>query len=341
MATQFIDSFDSYPNVSDSSNGLQSFWSVYNGFGNLFMSTPGRFGGQCVTAHGYTSGNNGQFTKGVTPTSTYSVGFSTRINTYIPGTINYLFHYSSCGIGIGLNSNQQYFVMQNNDPTQVLATAPNFISVGSWHYLELEVSIGSSGFVNLYVDGLLQASYSGNTGTGPNNYIGFGLFDAQDTSHSTEHSYDDVYVTDVATRYGERKVQILTVASDVAVQWTPSTGSTNYNLINTLPVPATPTTNVYAYAAGYQDLYTVTPLANSPSTVSCVQIRVCANKDNSATKTIATVIKSGSTEVIGTTYALTNSYLYYTNIYDQDPNTSGPWTKDTVNALEIGQRVIS
>ena len=338
MSTLFIDGFDCYPNVSDSSNGLQAYWSVYNGYGNLQIASPGRFGGQCVTANGYVNGNNGYFQKGVAATSTYTIGFATRMNQFITGTVDYSFQFSSANIGVGMNSNQQYYIYSGST---TLATAPNFISVGSWHYLELEVSIGSSGYANLYVDGLLQASFTGNTGSGTITSIGLGLFGAQDYQHTINHSYDDVYVSNVATRYGERRVQTQVVTSDVAVQFTPSTGSTNYNLIDTLPVPASPTANVFASVAGYQDLYTVAPLANSPSTVSCVQIRVCAAKDNSATKTIAPVMKSGSTTTVGTTYAVTNSYLYYTNIYDQNPATSSAWTKDTVNALEIGQKVIS
>ena len=337
--TQFIDGFDCYPDIDSSSNGLKAFWSVYNGFGNLSIGSPGRFGGQCITANGYINGNNGQFQKGISSTLTYTVGFATIMNQFITGTTDYVFQFSSCGIGVGMDSNQQYYIYQNSTK---LATSPLFISVGSWHYIELEVSIDpSAGFANLYVDGLLQASFTGNLGSTPCTSIGFGLFNAQDSSHTTNHSYDDVYVSNLASRYGERKVQTQVVVSDAAVQWTPSTGSTNYNLINTLPVPATPTNNVYAYQANYQDLYGVAPLANSPSTVTCVQVRVCAAKDNSATKTLAPVIKSNTTTVVGTTYALTNSYLYYTDVYDNDPDTSGPWTKDAVDALEIGQKVIS
>ena len=165
------------------------------------------------------------------------------------------------------------------------------------------------------------------------------MFEVNDGSAIQQ--YDDVYFTTSSTRLGERRVQTLVPASDVTVQWTPSTGSTNYNLVNTLPVPAAPTANVSAQIAGYQDLYTVTPLANSPSVISCVQVRVCAAKDNSATKTIAPVIKSGSTTTVGTTAAVTNSYLYYIDLYENDPNISGPWSASTVNALQIGQKVIS
>ena len=341
MAFNFIDSFDAYPNINDSSNGLQGYYSVYNQYGDMSIGT-GRFGGQCITVNGYINGNNGQFTKGIPSTNTFTVGFATRMNQFITGTTDYTFQYNTCGgnsIGVQMNANQQYQIYFNST---VLAVAPNFISVGSWHFLELEVSINSStGFANLYVDGLLQASFTGNTGNSPCTSVGWGLFNAQDYLHTTNHSYDDVYVKNVATREGERKVQALVPASDYSLQWLPSTGTTHYSLINTLPVPASPSTYVYANVATYQDLYGVTSLSNSPSVVSCVQIRTCAAKDQAETKTIATVIDSAGTIVDGTTYALTASYLYYTDIYDNDPHTGGAWNKDTVNALKIGQKVIS
>ena len=341
MSFVFLDGFDCYPNISDSSNGLQGYWSVYNQYGDMSIGT-GRFGGQCVTVNGYINGNNGQFTKGIPSTNTYALGFATRMNQFLTGTTDYAFQFSTLGsssIGIGMNSNQQYYVYFGST---TLCTSPLFISVGAWHYIELEVNIDpTAGFVNLYVDGLLQASFTGNTGSSPCTAVGWGLFNAQDYQHTTNHSYDDIYVKNVATREGERKVQTLVPASDVSIQWLPSTGSSNYNLINALPVPASPTQYVYANVVTDQDLYSVTALANSPSVVSCVQIRTCAAKDNAETKTIATVIDSAGTTSVGTTYALTSSYLYYTDIYNNNPHTGGAWNKDTVDALQIGQKVIS
>ena len=341
MSFYFIDGFDCYPNINDTSDGLQAFWSVYNQYGDMSIGT-GRFGGQCITVNGYINGNNGQFFKGITSTNTYALGFASRMNQFIPGTTDYGFQFAIIGgssIGIGMNANQQYYVYKDST---TLCTSSLFISVGSWHYIELEVNLNSStGFVNLYVDGLLQASFTGDTGNTPCTSLGWGLYNAQDYLHTTNHSFDDVYVKNVATREGERKVQTLVPASDYAVQWTPSSGSTNYNLVNSLPVPPTTANNVSTITVGYQDLYNVTALANSPSIVSTVQIRVVGSKDAASPKQIATVIQSGSTTTVGTTYAITNSPLYYTDIYDNDPNISGAWTKDTVNALKIGQKVIA
>lgn len=338
MSILFIDGFDAYPDIDSSSNGLQASWILSNV--NMELVT-GRFDGQAVQCNA--PGTYGAyFYKPLdTPTTTVAMGFAAELAEWNVGQQPYqIMNVSNSGtafVGIGYNSNQKAFIWIGSAASPV-ATMAGTITPGSWHYYELEVTIGSVATMNLYIDGILVCTYTGNTGTGSVNRVQMGM---PEYGNYSTWNFDDVYCKNVATREGERRVQTLVPASDASVQWHPSTGSANYSLINTLPVPASPTTYVYANTASAQDLYTVTPLVGNPTAISCVQVKPCINKNDSGTKTIQAILKSGTTTVNGVTAALSADFLYYPALFENDPNTSSAWTTTTVNNVEIGQKVIT
>lgn len=340
MTILLFDGFDIYPNIDSTSNGLQASWAI----SNVNMSiVAGRFGGQAISCNA--PGSYGAyFYKGISATSTATGAFAANLTAWTVSQSDYqIMNFMGDGnqlCGIGYTASQNLYLWVSSSTTGKVATSTITITPDSWHYYELEVNIGSSGSINLYVDGLLAITYSGNTGTTNIDRITYGM---PNYGNYATWAYDDVYCTDSATRLGERRVQPLVPASDGTVSWTPSAGSTNYNCVDSLPAPAqgSQTAWVYTSTVGDQDLYNVTPLDGSPTAISAVQVKICASKDDSATRTLAPVIHSGSTTSVGDTAALTQTFLYYQKIYETDPNTSSAWTKDTVNAMEIGQKVIS
>ena len=143
----------------------------------------------------------------------------------------------------------------------------------------------------------------------------------------------------MAASLGDLRVQVTVPAANSAVQWTPLAGS-NFSEVNELPVDGD-TSYVYTSTAGQQDLYTVGSLTGTPSSIKAVQIRTCMRKTDASAHTAASVISSSATVQQGATQSLSSTYQYNADIYEQDPHTSAAWTLSAVNALLIGQKLLS
>ena len=88
-------------------------------------------------------------------------------------------------------------------------------------------------------------------------------------------------------------------------------------------------------------MFDVEDLAFTPQTVHAVQISWRARKDDAATREVRSRIRSGAATADGATRTLTSSYLYYQDVFEQDPDAAGPWTGATVGAMEIGVETVS
>jgi len=315
MTIQWIEGFDVYPNVYDTTNGLKAIWGLYGNGGEVSM-VAGRFGGQAVSCIGFINTLTGYIQRNITPTTTFTIGFAVNLNTWNGGTpassIAYVNNTGGILYGIGVDTNYHFYVYKGNPgDNNIVCTGSINAGVGAWHYVELSMDISATGFVHLYVDGTLDATFSGNTSSGAPASVGFGSFGAADRTLETNVYYDDMYFTDSSTNLGERRVQSLVPASDVSVQWTPSTGFTNYNLVNTLPVAGNPTQYVYANTASLQDLYGITSLSGTTTTIDCVQQRICVAKDNTAIKLVASALQSGANVTLGNTNTISSNYLLH------------------------------
>jgi hypothetical protein len=86
----------------------------------------------------------------------------------------------------------------------------------------------------------------------------------------------------------------------------------------------------------------LTNLATATGTVFAVQTNLTSRKDDAGTRTIAPVVRIGSTNYDGTTTAaLGSSYADYTQLYDRLDPSGATWTISTVNAMETGVKEIA
>jgi hypothetical protein len=112
----------------------------------------------------------------------------------------------------------------------------------------------------------------------------------------------------------------------------------NYLLVDE-SAPNGDTDYVQSGTSGDKDTYNFPNMSHTPSSINGIQICMNAKKDDSGTRSISSVIRSGGTDTNGTTQALSTSYAYYLQISETDPNTSAAWTKAGFDAAEFGQRV--
>jgi hypothetical protein len=121
-------------------------------------------------------------------------------------------------------------------------------------------------------------------------------------------------------------------------QWTPTGAASNFQCVNEAP-PDGDTTYVADSTPGDLDSY-VFGQADGGATIFAVQTNLYARKDDANTRQIATLVRQGGVDFVGTTFTEAASYSDFTQIYNQDP-TGTNWTPAVFNADEFGVKEIA
>jgi hypothetical protein len=123
--------------------------------------------------------------------------------------------------------------------------------------------------------------------------------------------------------------------------WGNVTGmSTNFSETNEVP-PGGDLSCVTSSTVGAEDLYSFNALSSTPSNIAGVKVSTLLRKTDTGGRTITVQLKSGSTEVTGSSQSPAVSYAYYANYQDTDPNTSAAWTASGVNSVTAGTKIAS
>lgn len=336
MAILMFDGFDLYAGqFATVGTGIDDVWA------NASIGTSGRFGGQSMASNVANVGR--ALPLGVHTGGSIGVGFAIRKpGSSSPTQESILRLYEDAGLATG-----QICVVINNDGSisisrgvtpgsNVLATSAAGLFVTSdngWHYIEFTATIhDTTGSASVKLDGVTVCSCSG-VDTKAATTVNVGGLMVCGPFRWTD--VDDLYVTDGAT-LGERKVQTLRPSADSAtINWTPSTGASNYAMVDDTTSNGD-TDYVSTATVGAIDLYDLGNLPASPASIDALNIRTNARKDDAATRTYRTKLKSGATTANSATFGTTSSYAWTETLYTTDPNTSAAWTETAVNALQVG-----
>jgi hypothetical protein len=79
--------------------------------------------------------------------------------------------------------------------------------------------------------------------------------------------------------------------------------------------------------------------ALTSQTVYGVQVNAAVLKDDAGAKSVATFVRSSSTNGDGASTVLGTSQVYVSQVFETDPNGSIAWTEASVNAMEAGVKV--
>ena len=213
---------------------------------------------------------------------------------------------------------------------------------GGWHLVELYVSIGDSGAIQSKIDGVADLNYSGDTKPATATTITKVEFhQTGSVSHNPSFYIDDLTIATGGWIGDVRYDAVLVPTADTAQkEWTPSTGSDNYALVD--EVPPSDVDYVSAGSTGYKDLYA---LANWSPAESTYQVEflvdwIRAKKGTAADQQIRSVVLSGTTESSGGSIALSTTYRYYQRLLTTDPDTSAVWDTTGIDALQVGQEYL-
>lgn len=113
--------------------------------------------------------------------------------------------------------------------------------------------------------------------------------------------------------------------------------ATNYGMVqeddaDTITYNSTSTLN-------NQDLFGIGPSISTSAAVYAVQVTGSFKKDDSNARSVANLVKSGTTQAQGASNALNADFKYTSDVWVLNPATGSEWTVAEVNAAKIGYKV--
>lgn len=226
----------------------------------------------------------------------------------------------------------------------LLATGTTSIVPGTWYYLEFKATIhDTTGSYTLRLNGVTELTASGidtrNGGNSSANIINL----SHNNSVNFGGIYDDFYCCDTSGStnndfLGDCRIDTLyPTGAGNYTQFTPSAGA-NWTTVD----ETAPNTTDYndGLTIGDRDSYGMGNLAAVTSqTIYGVQVNAAVLKDDAGTKSMSTMVRSGTTDADGVSVVLGTSQLYVSQVFETNPNGAVAWTETTVNAMEAGVRV--
>ena len=338
MALEFMTGFDCY---TDSAGMLEEWDSL-----SYYTPSAGRFAPGAAVY-----GNTFQkfLPSGALATRTVGFAFQIPLTVQIPGPLVSFYDNAGSASQVELSYNfatHQLTVTRNGT---ALGTCAGLYLPGVWYYLEVQVTISSTAgavTVNAYPaptpggSNAVFAATNLNTQTSAN-----AAFDTLILARSWPVYFDDLYVTNPSGGanvgfLGESRITTILPTGDSAVNhaFTPSTGTAHFSCVSQSD-PTTDVPSVSANAVGAIDTYTF-PVPGINGTVAGVKVSLCARKDDTGARSIASEFRTNAgVEHSGTEQSLYSNYKFFGTNWDLNPATSAAWVAADFAGAEFGMKV--
>lgn len=220
----------------------------------------------------------------------------------------------------------------------VIFTANPVIVANAWQHVEIFVEHSETvGSVEVRVEGVpVLTATNINTGTGS----------AQIGNNFRSTSFEGVrgYIKDIICYNGLGSynnsflgtciVASLNPDSDVALNWTPSTGANGFSILDNRP----PIDTAFISAAdpppaAYQATLTDLPL--DVTSVRALQTVVRAAKVDGGDGNLQTSLVSNGDVANGADRPITSTFTYWFDVFEEDPDTAAPWTPAAADAVQM------
>ena len=340
MTLRFIDGFDHYA-TADLVAGLK--WSTTGAA--TIETTAGRRGTSCAKYNG----NSKYSSKTLDNQDVWIIGFAYQMVTP-PGTGRILEFIDGTTVQCSLNIDATNHLVAMRGTSTTLATSTNTLVEDTWNYIEVKVTLSNSvGTFEVRVNGSnsgwINAS-SLDTCATANEYAAIIRIGAIAGGTAASQLFDDVYILDDNGSanndfLGDVRVDAYPVDDNGALSQfvgNDSDSTDNYLLVDDA-TPDGDTTYVQSATVDNVDTYGHADMSHTPASIFGIQLVMDAKKDDSGDRSIAGVVRQGSTNYAGTAQVLSTSYIAYLDIRETDPATSVAWTKDGFNSCEIGHKV--
>lgn len=365
MPVEAFDGFDTYADLTaapfSTTIGLQAKWYAPGGTALLSL-VPGRFGGQGLQFEGQGVGPSDWVSRYFTSArADFAAGFALRIdnvgniNPLVSGSAQFVFERNGEGqIGIFISPAGAIQIVRllpdllGHVPPNgargavVLASSVSgIVKSGTWHYIGIEGTIdNSSGGGAVYLDGVAVVTASGvdtQAWAGEAMVDGFSYVGPNSNGSTLNFIIDDWATFDTNVWEGEARVDVLRPVSDSSVDFTPSSGSDRYAMVDETLGDADTTYNA-SNAVGDVDLFGMSDLSGSP-TILAIQLVAYAKKTDAATRLLRLLCDPGGGVDEGSDFALPLDYTRVERALLTNPDTGVAWTPAEVNALVAGYKL--
>lgn len=359
MAYLFSDGFDGHGALADR-------WDVVDASASI-VTDGGKYGvGTNALNFAGTSDFNSTTLALSTPTNTRGginnpihVSFFVKIPS-VPGSDTLLFFMGSSGDGAyGFNlqiSASLGLIIFNKYDLSAASSASMFTSTVSicddeWHHIEIKlVTDNVSGIANLYIDGILDGSFSGDTINSVAIISSPGLDNIRiDAPLVANTKFDDILIWDeegssmnTSGQLGVHRIETLIPnGAGNSTQLTVTGAASNYLAVDEVGADDD-TTYVQSSTTTHKDLYTYTNMAGVPATINGVVVHTRGTNPDNGAISFKTKTRQNAVEADGTTYQLPASGVYaqHADFIAQNPDGPVAWTKTTVDAAEFGVEVV-
>lgn len=355
MATQWMDDFTSYG--TDTNRALRLLDGVYASVSRFdLQADPDPSSAGAMVLRGTGGGLGGEIRKPLSSVQA-TVGAAARIwPAALPsvawyGMIPFSFADANANVHIQIAINPSgYIEAYRNDyrdlTNRVLigTSSTPVMTANAWRHLECKVLIHlTAGTVEVRAEGVTVLNLSGirtlSAIGGAATSVGMVSAMSPQDGGAPAMYWKDLILWDSTTGnnnnfFGSCQVLKITPNGDTTLNWTPSTGTTGYNLIN----ETTPDDDGSYVSAPFPipgiSQFTLTDLPVNVSTVRAVQIMHRSRKTDGGDGNIQTSAVSGANTGNGADRPITTAYTYFWDIFDLDPSGSA-WSRTLVNALQL------
>lgn len=339
MALVFCDSFDHYGN---SPTEVGRKWNSVSSAS--ILSTSGRRSTQAVQVGGTTT-----LTKAVSNLSTIIFGFAANPQAFVgAGYSAWWGFYESgsaqCSIGHGDDGSVRVF--RGLNVAELGRTPAGLLTVGAYCYIEVKITFGNSGSIEVRVNGVTQLVVSGSpsvdTTVTSNNWC-----DQVRAATTFTFHCDDLYICDTSGAVNNDflgDVRIDCIMPNAAGTYNDFTGHggspANQNHDNVAEADSDEdTTYNESSTAGHRDSYHHSDLsALVNESIKAIVTNVTAKKDDAGARSLKTGIISSSASPtaidLDAGTGLSTSYQQLRRTFETDPATGAAWTLAGVNGVQ-------
>lgn len=224
---------------------------------------------------------------------------------------------------------------------QLLSTSVASAPARGWHYIELQVTQGTSnGVLSVRINGILAIQMTAqNTLQGGGQLLTtfVGAIPGQNCPLTID--VDDFYIADTSgtinnTFLGDVRVDALQAQADGSLnQWTVEGASSAWVAV----VDDDEATAIRAATAGLRQSFDVEPLpVMATPAIHGVQLTMLARKTDAGLGKVKGLVVSGAQSVVSTDLVLQEQLAWHTALFERNPNGNVQWTEAAFNAAEFG-----
>jgi hypothetical protein len=208
------------------------------------------------------------------------------------------------------------------------------LSTADWFHIQFYVDIAASGSISVKINGHESIDYSGDTRPDPattgTTYV---YLYSTLTPLPAKNAYFDDLVIGSGGYLGDLRCVDIRPNADGTVQYTPSTGSDNYAMVDETP----PSDSDYneTDVDGNADELDMTDFDGATYIPRAVTAWVRARQDAGVGDSIQVGVDSGGTDDMSAAQALSDSFEYFFHTLDDNPADAAEWEDADIDALKL------